>query len=117
MGPSPSLTYPLVYFIHGLLHEKIRGGLHDYKIKEQRKECDRKNLRIEDTKNRKKGKGKAKDTVLYRSRIHDLTILLRFLGIILRVLRLMGFLNHMEGGMVLYQVFLNSPLQYTVTEL
>jgi hypothetical protein len=45
------------------------------------------------------------------------TVLMRFLGIILRVLRLevfcMDFLNHREGGMVFYQVFLLSPFQYS----
>jgi hypothetical protein len=29
----------------------------------------------------------------------------------------MDFLNHREGGMVFYQVFLLSPLRSTVTEL
>ncbi len=29
----------------------------------------------------------------------------------------MDFLNHREGGMVFYQVFLLSPLQCTTTEL
>ncbi len=29
----------------------------------------------------------------------------------------MDFLNHRERGMVFYQVFLLSPLQFTVTEL
>jgi hypothetical protein len=29
----------------------------------------------------------------------------------------MDFLNHREGGMVFYQVFLHSPLQCTVIEL
>ncbi len=55
--------------------------------------------------------------ILNRSRIHEHTIFLRFLGIILRIsdLRfLYGFLNK-EGGMVFYQVFLLSPLQCTVT--
>jgi hypothetical protein len=46
---------------------------------------------------------------------------MRFLGIILKVLRLevsvyMGFLTRREAGMVFYQVFLLSPLQCTVTE-
>jgi hypothetical protein len=43
--------------------------------------------------------------------------LLRFLGIILRVLRFfcMDLLSHREGGMVFYQVFLPSPSQCTVT--
>ncbi len=57
----------------------------------------------------------------YRSRIHERTILSRFLGIILRVLRLqclcIQFLGHRERGMVFYQVFLLSPLHCTVTEL
>ncbi len=51
-----------------------------------------------------------------RNRIHELTILLRFLGIILRVRRIwMNFLNHREGGVVFYQLFLLSPFQCTVT--
>jgi hypothetical protein len=49
-----------------------------------------------------------------RSRIHERTISLRFLGIIWRVLRdlriLYGFLKQREGGMVFYPVFLLSPL-------
>ncbi len=57
----------------------------------------------------------------YKNRIHEHTISLKFLGIILRVLRLevcvMDFINHREGGMVFYQVFLHSPLQCTVSEL
>jgi hypothetical protein len=51
----------------------------------------------------------------YRSQIHDHTISLRFLGIILRVLRrevsVWISLNHREEGMVFYQVFLLSTLQ------
>jgi hypothetical protein len=51
---------------------------------------------------------------LPRSQIHEGTISLRCLGIILRVLRLevsgMDFLNHEEGGMIFYQVFLLSSL-------
>ncbi len=50
-----------------------------------------------------------------RSRIHEQTISLRFLGIILGGLRVEVsvwiFLNHRERGMVFYQVFLLSPLQ------
>jgi hypothetical protein len=52
---------------------------------------------------------------LPRSQIHEGTISLRFLGIIVRVLRLevsVDFLNHEEGGMVFYQVFLLSPFQH-----
>jgi hypothetical protein len=47
-------------------------------------------------------------------------ILLRFLGIILSSQTsgfCLDFLNHTEGDMVSYQVFLLSPLQCTVTEL
>jgi hypothetical protein len=51
----------------------------------------------------------------------NIKIVLRFLDIILRVLRLEVFcidiLNHKEGGMVSYHVFLLSSLQCTVTEL
>ena len=47
---------------------------------------------------------------LYRNRIHNRTILFRFLGIILKVLRLevsYGFITPFrEGGMVYCQVFL-----------
>jgi hypothetical protein len=52
-------------------------------------------------------------TVKEKNRTHESTISLRFLEIILRFLRLevcIGFLNHREGGMVFYQVFLLSPL-------
>jgi hypothetical protein len=56
--------------------------------------------------------------LLYRSRIHERTISLSFLGIILRNLRLLSFcMEHRKGGLVFYQVFLLSPLQCTVTEL
>jgi hypothetical protein len=52
-----------------------------------------------------------------RSRLHERTISLRFLGIILRVLRLevfcIDFLYHREGGMVSYPVFFLSSLQKT----
>ncbi len=56
------------------------------------------------------------------SRIHERTIPLRFLGIILRVLRVevsvwISKTIGKGGGMVFYQVFLLSPLQCTVTEL
>ncbi len=50
--------------------------------------------------------------VQYRSEIHELIISLRFLGIILRVLRLEVSL--WAGGLVFYQVFLISPLQCRV---
>jgi hypothetical protein len=54
--------------------------------------------------------------VLYRSRIHERTLSLEFLGMILRVLRFLdGFLKpYREGHMVFYQVFLLSLLQCTV---
>jgi hypothetical protein len=60
-------------------------------------------------------------TILDRRRIHERTISLMCLGIILRILRLEVFVWISEtigkGGMVFYQVFLLSPLQSTVTEL
>jgi hypothetical protein len=54
-----------------------------------------------------------------KSLIRERVISLRFLGIILRVFRLevSDFLNHREGGVVFYQVFLLSPLQCPVNEL
>jgi hypothetical protein len=57
-----------------------------------------------------------------RSRIHGRTISLRFLsGHNLESSQTWGFcmdfLNHGQGGIVFYQVFLLSPVQCTVTEL
>jgi hypothetical protein len=52
-----------------------------------------------------------------RSRIHERTISLRFLGKILRFLRLEVFMDFLEGGAAFYQAFLLSPLQCIVTHL
>jgi hypothetical protein len=52
-----------------------------------------------------------------RSRIHELEVSGHNLESFQTLSFCMDFLNHMEGGMVFYQVFLLSPLQCTVTEL
>ena len=60
------------------------------------------------------GGGNGAREVGTRSRIHERTISLRFLSIILRVFRLevsVWFVNRWEGGMIFYQVFLVSPWQ------